>query len=130
MIWINGTLRLANDPQARTTKTGGGMAFGFGFADIEGVEGLGLALLAFGSIAEELLRYRKGDSVRVSGTLRENRYTGRDGAERVTLQVALDGLAGVKRGQPVQSERKPRKRAKDATGAPPPAPAFDDELAF
>lgn len=126
MIWLNGTIRLANDPRQHTTKTGNPMATGYGYADIEGDEGLGLALLAFGAIAEELQRYRKGDSVRVSGTLKENRYTGRDGVEKVSLQVTIDGLAGVKRASPVQSERKPKKSA----GAPADPAPFDDAMGF
>ena len=127
MIWLNGTVRLANDPQARATKAGTDMATGYGYADIEGAEGLGLGLLAFGSVAEELLRYRKGDSVRVSGTLRENRYVARDGAERVTLQVLLDGLAGVKRAQPVQRESKPKPKQRQREAA---ADSFNDPVSF
>lgn len=130
MIWVNATIRLASDPRLHTTRKGSSMASGFGFADIEADNGLGLALVAFGSLADELLRYRKGDSVRVSGPLKENSYTNSSGIEVRQLQVAVDGIAGIRRAQPVQRERKPKTHDKRESAAPAATEPFNDELSF
>ena len=72
------------------------MQNGFGFADIDGESGLPVGLVAFGSLADELSRYRKGDSLRVSGTFKANDYTNKAGDEVQGYQIVLDGIAGVK----------------------------------
>lgn len=126
MIWATATLRLASDPMDIATKTGVKMASGFGFADIQSHEGLALAIVGFGSIADELLRYRKGNSIHISGRIQANNYTNRDGEDVKRLQVVLDGIAGMKRSQPVQAENDPQARIDGSNGsnADPPRGAF------
>jgi len=62
--------RLGNDPQRVQTKTGTEMARGFAFLDIEGESGLP-GLVGFNRIAGALLKYSKGDAIRISGTLQD-----------------------------------------------------------
>lgn len=102
-MWTNTRIRLANNPKPVNTKTGARMATAYGFADVESDNGLGLGLTAFGNLADELLRYRKGDAIRVTGTFRENVFE-KDGQQQRNFQITLDGLAGVRRANPVHAE--------------------------
>ena len=99
--------RLGNDPQRVQTKTGTEMARGFAFLDIEGESGLPAGLVGFNRIAGALLKYRKGDAIRITGTLKENRWE-KDGEEQVGYQVVVDSLMGVKAAKTQYQERKPK----------------------
>lgn len=109
-MFVQTRIRLANDPRSIQTKTGTPMATGFGFADIGGENGMPLGLVAFNDLAAELLKYSKGATLGITGQLRANDYTNRDGEEVKGYQVIIDGLIGVKRASPIQVERLPKKR--------------------
>jgi hypothetical protein len=74
MLYATATLRMANDAKSIKTKTGTPMTGGFGFVDIEGENGMPLSIVCFGEVAKEFVRYRKGDTVRLTGLIKENRY--------------------------------------------------------
>lgn len=105
---IMAKIRLANEPRQVQTKTGTPMASGFGFADLGGESGLGLGVVAFNRLAGDLLKYHKGDNVRITGTMKENNYTNKSGEEIKGYQVVVDGLMGVKAARTQYNERKPK----------------------
>jgi hypothetical protein len=106
-MFVIAKIRLANDPRHIQTKTGTRMESAFGFADVDGDNGLPVGLTAFGSLADELAKYRNGDSIRVSGAFRANNYTRQDGTEVEGWQITIDGLAGVKAARGKYSAPKP-----------------------
>ena len=135
-MYVIARVRLAKDTKAITTKTGTRMQTGFGFADIDGDSGLPVGLVAFSNLADVLAKYHKGDTLRVSGKLKENNYTNRDGEEVNGYQIICEGIAGVKAATMKHQERKPkadpetqqqRNQATDQFNQPP---DFDDDLSF
>jgi single-strand DNA-binding protein len=116
--------RLARDPQTRETKAGAPMASAFVFATgtndaAEGIEGrdVSLGVVAFGTLAEELARYRKGETVRLGGTVTLRAWKDPDGTVREQLNLRADSVAGVRRSVPVQDEMRPKPRkARDRVG--------------
>ena len=107
-MFVIARVRLANDTRSITTKTGTRMQTGFGFADIDGDNGLPVGIVAFSNLADVLAKYRKGDTLRVSGKLKENNYTSRDGEEVNGYQILAEGIAGVKAATMKHQERKPK----------------------
>jgi single-stranded DNA-binding protein len=84
------------------------MQTGFGFADIDGDSGLPVGLVAFSNLADVMAKYRKGDTLRVSGKLKENNYTNKAGEEVNGYQIICEGIAGVKHAAMKHQERKPK----------------------
>lgn len=72
------------------------MQSGFGFIDVDSDNGLPCAVVAFGALADELAKYSKGSTIRVSGQFKANNYTKQDGTEVEGWQITADGIAGVK----------------------------------
>lgn len=101
--------RLGNDPQRVQTKTGTEMARGFAFLDVEGESGLPVGLVAFNRLAGALLKYRKGDSIRITGKLKSNEWVDKEGNDQKGYQVVIDGLMGVKAGRTQYQETRPKK---------------------
>lgn len=100
--------RLANDPRSIQTKTGTEMATSFAFLDIEGESGLPVGLVAFNRLAGALLKYRKGDNVRITGTMKANNWTDKEGVEQKGFQVVVDALMGVEAAGTQYQEHKPK----------------------
>jgi single-stranded DNA-binding protein len=48
-------------------------------------------IAAFGDTTDILAQHKKGDRITVTGDLRRNRYTGRNGGERVSRNLTADG---------------------------------------
>ncbi len=88
-------MRMAKDTRPVQTKTGTRMQTGFGFIDIDGEDDLPAGVVAFGTLADELAKYKKGATIRISGTLKANDYE-KDGTQVKGYQVIAEGIAGVK----------------------------------
>lgn len=123
--------RLGEEPKEIATSSGAPMAAASLAVAIEehGVEDpppLWVGVLAFGRLAEELLRHHKGDLLSVAGRLRRKRWTDREGREREQLELLADALvsartvrpAGGRRYRPAGLERR----------APAPRPRVEPEL--
>ncbi|MBO1926674.1 single-stranded DNA-binding protein [Thiomicrorhabdus sp. 6S2-11] len=107
MAFISANIRLAKEPQSRTTRNNNFMATGFGFAKLgEDSKDLALSLVAFGEVANELMTYSKGDGVNVAGTLKINSYTNQQNQEVEQMQITLEGIAGKNSTKQVRNENK------------------------
>lgn len=103
MAWITTKATLAKDPNPIQTRTGSPMAGGFCFARLGG-EGpdLPLSMVAFGSVAEALLQYGRGQTVHISGDLKVHQYTNRQQEQVEQTQVILDTITGAKEARPIR----------------------------
>ena len=124
-MYVIAKVRLANNPRSITTKTGTRMESAFGFSDIDSDQGLPVGVVAFGSLADELHKYRKGNSIRVCGTFKANDYVNRDGEQVNGYQITAEGLAGIKSAGGKRQKDKPAQNASSQ-----PEQGFDDDLAF
>lgn len=113
--------RLGNDPRAIETKSGKPMTVATLAVDVGEADAppLWLGIVAFGKLADELLKHHKGDMLSASGRLQVRQYTGSDGAQREQWQVVADALVSARTVRPGARKARP---AGDA------APAFDDPL--
>jgi len=94
-MFVIARMRLAKDTRPIQTKTGTRMQTGFGFIDIDGDNDLPCGVVAFGSLADELAKYKKGATIRISGTFKANDYE-KDGEQVHGYQIVAEGIAGVK----------------------------------
>lgn len=95
--------RLGGDPRSIPTKTGNAMAVATLAVDIaEDAEGppQWFGVVAFGQVAETLLRHAKGDLLSISGRLQRRTYTDRNGEEREQLQVIADTIISARSVRP------------------------------
>ena len=113
-MYVIARIRLATDTRPIQTKTGTTMRSGVGFADVDADDGLPVSLVAFGSLADELGKYHKGDTIRVTGTFKPNDYTKKDGTEVNGWQITIDGLMGVKAAKGQYSPPKKKTDNQDA----------------
>jgi single-strand DNA-binding protein len=113
--------RLGSDPRAVTTKSGKAMTVATLAVDIGEADGppLWLGVVAFGKLADDLLRHRKGDTLSLSGRLQVRHWTDSDGAQREQWQVVADALVSARTVRP--GARKARPAGDDAR-------PFDDPL--
>jgi single-strand DNA-binding protein len=109
--------RLTGDPKAIDTKTGKSMTVATLAVDVGEADAppLWLGLVAFGRLADELLRHHKGDTLSASGRVQVRQYAGSDGAQREQWQVVADALVSARTVRP---------------GARKAAPAGDDGRPF
>ncbi len=95
--------RLGYDPKAIETRNGKPMAAATIAVEIgplgEG-EPLWLGLLAFGRIADDLLRHQKGDLLSAFGRVQRHTWTARDGEEREQLQIIAEGIISARTVRP------------------------------
>ena len=120
--------RLGREPKEITTKTGKPMAVVSVAVDVsrqEEQQTLWLDLVAFGGMAEKLLRHQKADMVSASGRIALNRWTDNDGNERENWQIIADNLVSARTVRPGRRKATPP----PAPDAAPPAD-FDDPIAF
>jgi single-strand DNA-binding protein len=130
--------RLGGDPREITTTTGKAMAVGsiaVTLADRRGeARTQWLGVVAFGKLAELLLRHAKGEMVSVAGRVQVSSYTASSGETREELQVIADSLVSAKTARPGGGRRKAQKQPAGRTdrdqrppydGAP-----FNDEIPF
>ena len=105
-------MRMAKDTRPIQTKTGTRMQTGFGFVDIDGDNDLPCGVVAFGTLADELAKYKKGATIRISGTFKANNYE-KDGKVVNGYQIVAEGIAGVKSAT-VKHQKDERKNNKQA----------------
>ena len=98
--------RIGRDPRNIPTRTGKAMAAVSLAVEVpcrsEGDDGatLWLDVLAFGRVADDLMRHAKGDSVSVAGRLALNRYQATDGSERESWQCIADSAVSSRTVRP------------------------------
>jgi len=121
--------RLGRDPETRQTKNGNNMVMTSIAVDAtpgnhEGdQETIWFQVLAFGRVAETLARHSKGDLVSMSGRVTQNRWTGSDGEERVSMTIVADTVISARSVRPGGGRKK-----QDAKANHKPGP-IDDLLA-
>ena len=127
--------RLGKDPRAIQTRTGNSMATCSIAVTIpasrEGEDPgtVWFDVLAFGRIAEQLLRQAKGEMVNLAGEVRLNRWT-KDGGEVVeTQQIIAESIISARSTRPA-GNRQGRSNTRHTASQRAQAPAFDDELNF
>ncbi len=118
--------RLGRDPETRTTTTGKAMATCSVAVDVtannaEADETVWIRLVAFGRLADQLARHKKGDLLSASGRLVLTRWTGRDSQERTGWEMVAGDLVSARTVRPGGGKCKARQEN------PAPEPAFDDD---
>ncbi len=63
-------------------------------------EPLWLGLLAFGRIADDLLRHQKGDLLSAFGRVQRHTWTARNGEQREQLQIIAEGIISAQAVRP------------------------------
>ena len=145
-VTISAAGRLARDPDSRTTASGKNMALATIAVDLPAgrdadPETWWLSLMAFGRMAGELAKHRKGDRLAVMGQLQRSRFTKRDGEERESWTLLCDAVLGPRSPRSSggrQGERSGAGDKREERRQPPSGPsAFDglppladDELPF
>ncbi len=134
--------RLGADPVERTTRQGNAMATAPVAVDVTDGDGpertVWVSVAAFGSVAERLLRHRKGDLVAMQGPLTLNVWTDRDGHERESWRLVAWSVVSARTVRPGGRRRQAGSGAEPAQAEPAPhqrraqeqAPEFDDPLTF
>lgn len=102
--------RLGGDPKSIETSSGKPMtvasvAVDVGERNVEDPAPEWIGVVAFGRHAEALAKHAKGECVAVSGRVQRNRWTDRDGNERVQLQVIADTLISARTVRPTVKRR-------------------------
>jgi len=95
-MYVIAKVFIAKEPREIQTKTGTKMVSAFGFCDISGDSGLPVGIVAFGNLADVLAKYRKGATIRVTGSFQANNWTNAQGEEQHGFKITADGIAGVK----------------------------------
>jgi single-stranded DNA-binding protein len=93
--------------------------------DVEDVEWI--SLVAFGNLAQVLLKHDKGDTASFSGQMTRRRYETRDGKEKVGWSLTVDSIVSARAVRPGGQRKKPAAaRAPACNGRTMP----DDEIPF
>lgn len=105
--------RLGADPRAVETRSGKAMTMATLAVDLGEADGppLWLGIVAFGRLADELQRHRKGDMVSASGRLQVRHWTDTAGTAREQWQVVADALVSAR-------TVRPGRKARTGDGAP------------
>jgi single-strand DNA-binding protein len=100
--------RLAADPRAIATKTGKAMSVVGMAVDVDGEANgpLWIDVVAFGRVAEELLRHTKGDLLSVCGKIQRHTWADRDGNQRDKLQIIADAVISARTTRPSGGRKK------------------------
>lgn len=134
--------RLAFDPDSRTTAGGKAMVT-TKIPVSEKYNGkektLWVRVVAFGAAAEQVMRFRKGDKVKVRGKVSLNEWTNRDGEKRTDLECMAWEMVGATesfatrerrdappRSEPQRQEQRPRREEQRRPEPPGGGGAFDD----
>ncbi len=130
--------RLGRDPYSIETKNGKPMATVNVAVEIgrdgEG-EPLWIGILAFGRVADDLLRHRKGDLLSAFGRVQRRTWKTRDGEEREQLQIIAESIISARTVQPGGESKRADAPADADNSAGDPAPErggeiADDEIPF
>ncbi len=104
MLEIAAHCRVGQDPIARQTKTGKDMATASVAVDVTQGEGdqqtLWLGLVAFGKMADTLMRHKQGDLLSLQGKATQSHWTGKDGQEQTRLSVNVESIISARTARP------------------------------
>lgn len=132
MMQLSAYSRLGGNPRSIDTTSGRSMTVANLAVEVaergnDDPEPEWLSVIAFGGQAETLAKHAKGECA-VSGRVQRNRYTDRQGNERVQLQIIADMLVSARTARPGGG-----KKAKADTGQSQGQPAgedFDNTIPF
>lgn len=120
--------RIGQDPRLIPTHSGKTMAASSIAVSIgaHDTPAFWLNVVAFGQVADTLLRHEKGDLVSVSGRIQRNDYTTAAGEKREQLQIIADTIISARSVRPGGGKRR--------NGSKPPRaearPSLNDDLPF
>ena len=123
--------RLGKDPRSIQTQSGTAMTTApiavtipASKADAEPTT-LWFNVVAFGKLAELLLRHQSGETLNVAGTVQVSRWADQNGEAREQLQIIADSIISARTTRPSVGKKKQQSPQKAAeTGD------FDDDLSF
>jgi single-strand DNA-binding protein len=100
--------RLGQDPKKINTQSGNAMAVTSIAVNIgdHDTPPQWMGIVAFGKVAEDLLKHHKGDMVSASGRVQRSNWTGQNGEKKEQLQIVADSLVSSRLARPGGS-RKP-----------------------
>ena len=113
MMMISAHGRIARDPKNIETASGKSMAstslavsldLRTGGETQDGTQWLNL--LAFGKVADLLLKHKQADMVNIAGNCQLMKYTTSDGTERENITVIIDSLISARTTRPSGGKRK------------------------
>jgi single-strand DNA-binding protein len=121
--------RLGQDPRSITTQSGKPMAAASMAVAVaeQDAPPLWVSILAFGKVAEDLLRLQKGDMVSVSGRVQRSNWTGNDGVKHEQLQIVADSLVASRLVRPRGGGSR---QSGDRQQRDEPRKALNDQLVF
>lgn len=99
--------RLGQDPKRINTQSGNAMtvasiAVSIGDHD---TPPQWMGIVAFGKIAEDLLKHQKGDMLSASGRVQRSNWTGQNGEKKEQLQIVADSLVSSRLARPGGSKK-------------------------
>lgn len=113
--------RLGADPIERRTRDDKTWATASLALDIDqepDAAPLWIGIVAFGRVADDLLRHAKGDLISVAGRVQLNRWNDRrTGERREQLQIVADSLISARTVRPSAGRRREGSRLEPAGGA-------------
>jgi single-strand DNA-binding protein len=134
MMQIAAYGRLGQDPREIATSTGKAMAvasIAVTLPDRQGEEHTQwLGIIAFGKVAETLLRHVKGDMISASGRAQHNAYTTSNGETREQIQIVADTVLSAKTVRPSGGRRKSETTGNGAHRPADDGAPFDDAIPF
>ena len=131
MLFIAAHCRLGKDPVSRETRNGKQMATSSAAVDVTQGENeqqtLWFGLVAFGKMADTLMRHKQGDLLSIQGKVTQSVWKGKDGQERSQLSVNVESIISARVARPGG-----RKKTKPtiADTAPDGGIPFNDALPF
>ena len=110
MIYASIHGRIGADPTKTATQSGKDMTRISVVLDVAGhtaetEESLWVSILAFGRVADDLARARKGEMLTAQGKLTRGRYTGRDGTARESWTLVADSVITARSARPSGQRR-------------------------
>lgn len=130
--------RVGQDPREIPTKTGTTMAVASIAVSVdtrgEEQETEWLSVLAFGKVAEALLRHKRGDMLSAAGRVQLNTWATDGGEQRRQFQIVVDSVISARTvrpggGRKVKQGNESGRTGGGAQNLQEPAP-LDDEMAF
>ena len=123
--------RIGQDPRSIDTKSGKSMAVTSIAVTIgEGDDAtLWIGVVAFGKVADELLRHGKGDLISASGRVQRNTWT-QNGEKREQLQVVADAVISSRTVRPSGGKRKAAGQNQQQQMSSDGPRDLDDEIPF
>ena len=131
--------RLGRDPREIQTQSGTAMTTASiavsvpaSKADVEPTT-LWFNIVAFGKLAELLLRHQQGEMLNVAGTVQVSRWTDQNGETREQLQIIADSIISARSTRPAGNRHRnsgDTQQRRDASQRAQAPADFDDDLNF